>query len=115
MPLSSLPSSGELYRLIVENIIELVAVLDAEGEVLYASPGHEHMLGYPPAELIGGNLRRLVHPDDVALVGNLLEQTLGLHRQNEPSLTERAALVADHVLYGVVVASSPWPHEPQGA
>ncbi|MGI9111707.1 MAG: hypothetical protein ACR2GT_05870 [Gaiellaceae bacterium] len=36
---------------------------------------------------------------------------LGLHRQNEPSLTERAALVADHVLYGAVVASSAWPHE----
>ncbi|MCP9486477.1 MAG: DUF1440 domain-containing protein [Gaiellaceae bacterium MAG52_C11] len=36
---------------------------------------------------------------------------LGLHRQNEPSLAERAALVADHVLYGAVVAGSAWPHE----
>ena len=40
-----------------------------------------------------------------------LAPSLHLHRQNEPSFTERTALVADHVLYGVVVASSPWPHD----
>ncbi len=43
----------------------------------------------------------------------LLAPILGLHRRNEPSLSERAALIADHVLYGAVVASSPWPHEPR--
>lgn len=40
-----------------------------------------------------------------------LAPILGLHRQNEPSLVERGALVADHVLYGVVVASTPRPQE----
>ncbi len=40
-----------------------------------------------------------------------LAPILGLHRRNEPSPAERVALVADHVLYGVVVASSPWPHD----
>jgi len=40
-----------------------------------------------------------------------LAPLLGLHRENEPSLAERAALIADHVLYGVVVASTPWPHD----
>ena len=74
MPLSSLPSSGELYRLIVENITDVVAVLDAGGGVLYASPGHEQMLGYPPAELVGGNLRQLVHPDDLPILERLLDQ-----------------------------------------
>ena len=72
MPLSSLPGSGELYRLIVENITDVVAVLDAEGRLHYASPGHEHMLGYAPAELVGGNLRWLVHPDDLATVERVL-------------------------------------------
>ncbi len=40
-----------------------------------------------------------------------LAPMLALHRRNEPSPTERVALVADHVLYGAVVASSAWPHE----
>lgn len=74
MPLSSLPGSGELYRLIVENITDVVAVLDAEGGLHYASPGHEHMLGYAPAELVGGDLRWLVHADDLATVERLLAE-----------------------------------------
>ena len=65
VPLSNLPASSELYRLIVESISELVAVLDDRGEVLYASPGHEHKLGYPPDELIGEDIASLVHPDDL--------------------------------------------------
>ena len=80
MPLSSLPSSGELYRLIVENITDVVAVLDAGGGVLYASPGHEQMLGYPPAELVGGNLRQLVHPDDLPILERLLDQPVAGER-----------------------------------
>jgi len=80
VPLSSLPSSGELYRLIVENITDVVAVLDAEGGVLYASPGHEQMLGYPPAELVGGNLRQLVHPDDLPILERLLDQPVAGER-----------------------------------
>jgi hypothetical protein len=43
----------------------------------------------------------------------VLAPILGLQRRNKPSVGERAALIADHVLYGVVVASSPWPHEPR--
>ncbi|MEV4169277.1 hypothetical protein [Nonomuraea sp. NPDC049709] len=34
---------------------------------------------------------------------------LGLHRRH--GTAERLALLADHVLYGAVVAASPWPHE----
>jgi len=80
VPLSSLPSSGELYRLIVEDITDLVAVLDADGGLLYASPGHEHVLGYPPDELVGGNLRRLVHPDDLPILEGLLERPVAGER-----------------------------------
>nr|SBO90811.1 PREDICTED: hypothetical protein [Nonomuraea gerenzanensis] len=36
---------------------------------------------------------------------------LGLRRRHGRG--ERLALLADHVLYGVVVAASPWPHKDQ--
>jgi len=45
---------GDLDRLIVDNITELVALVDAEGTVLYASAAHEHKLGYASEELVGG-------------------------------------------------------------
>lgn len=69
--------------------------------------------------LLPGLVRRRIWSGPVYGIGVwlgyelLLAPILGLHRRNEPSLGERAALIADHVLYGVVVASSPWPHEPR--
>ena len=36
---------------------------------------------------------------------------LGLAQAKQTRITERIAFLADHVLYGVVVAASPWPHD----
>ncbi|SDJ37096.1 hypothetical protein [Nonomuraea jiangxiensis] len=36
--------------------------------------------------------------------------TLGLPRRHHTT-PERLALLADHVLYGIVVGASPWPHQ----
>jgi PAS domain S-box-containing protein len=41
-------------------------VLDADGRRSYVSPSIESVLGYAPAELIGGNALDLIHPDDIA-------------------------------------------------
>jgi hypothetical protein len=35
---------------------------------------------------------------------------LGLAQARQGRLTERVAFLADHLLYGVIVAASPWPH-----
>jgi PAS domain S-box-containing protein len=68
-PRSTLLQGDQLHRLVVDNIAELVALVDSEGTVLYASPAHEQKLGYPPEDLIGCNLTSLVHPVDVEGVG----------------------------------------------
>ncbi|MCG5218638.1 DUF1440 domain-containing protein [Streptosporangium sp. KLBMP 9127] len=39
---------------------------------------------------------------------------LGLPRKEDHRVAERVALLADHVLYGTVVAASPWPHREEG-
>ena len=54
-----------LHRLLVDNIAELVALVDLDAIVLFASPAHERKLGYRPDELIGGALSSLLHPDDL--------------------------------------------------
>jgi PAS domain S-box-containing protein len=65
-------AGDRLHRLVVDNIAELVALVDTEGIVLYASPAHEQKLGYPPEQLIGGGLARFVHPADLDRVGGAL-------------------------------------------
>jgi PAS domain S-box-containing protein len=58
-----LATSEERYRLITENADDLVAMLDAEGRWLYASPSYQKLL--EPADLAPGAdpLARL-HPED---------------------------------------------------
>lgn len=50
-----------------------------------------------------------------ALFEAALAPLLGLRRTHEARPVERVAIAADHVLYGMVVASTPWPHEPDGS
>jgi PAS domain S-box-containing protein len=81
--------SEERYRLIAEHTSDLIALFDAEGRYLYASPSFRAILGYDPAELIGVEAIELVHPNERALV-----IAHGLRTANEG--TERATFRMRH-------------------
>lgn len=68
----ALKQSEARFRSMIEHASDLVAVLDANGIIHYASPSHEHVLGYAPADLIGRNALELLHPDDLAHITGLL-------------------------------------------
>ncbi len=53
-----------LYRLIVENVADVIIRLDARRRRTYVSPASRETLGYAPAELVGGTAFDLVHPAD---------------------------------------------------
>jgi diguanylate cyclase (GGDEF)-like protein/PAS domain S-box-containing protein len=52
------------YRLIVENVADVIIRLDASRRRTYVSPACREMLGYAPEEMLGGTAFALVHPDD---------------------------------------------------
>jgi PAS domain S-box-containing protein len=52
------------YRLVSEQVSDLVSVLDDQGRFVYVSPSHERVLGLPVAEVLGRSAPELVHPDD---------------------------------------------------
>ena len=60
----ALRESEARYRLISENITDLVGMCDAAGVFNFASPSYQTVLGYDPAWLIGRLLVSLVHPAD---------------------------------------------------
>lgn len=60
--------SEERYRLLAENSLDLISLLDHHGSLIYASPSHETVLGYDPARLVGQGLPVLIHPEDLSLV-----------------------------------------------
>jgi diguanylate cyclase (GGDEF)-like protein/PAS domain S-box-containing protein len=59
-----LRASEAHYRLLADNSTDLVARMDLEGRVLYASAACDALLGLQPAELVGRRLADLMHPDE---------------------------------------------------
>jgi len=55
----------EYFRSLIEQAMDIIAVLDADGAVRYASPSVLPLLGYGAEELVGQHILDLVHPDDV--------------------------------------------------
>jgi diguanylate cyclase (GGDEF)-like protein/PAS domain S-box-containing protein len=56
--------SENRYRLVAENISDLVCLNDVEGRYLYVSPSVKSQLGYDPEALIGQTFYQLIHPDE---------------------------------------------------
>jgi PAS domain S-box-containing protein len=56
----------DLYRIIAENTIDTIVVVDNRGVVLYVSPSLYDLIGYHPSEYSGGDAFRVIHPEDRA-------------------------------------------------
>lgn len=56
------------YRLLAENIRDLVCLHELDGRYLYVSPSSQALLGYGPDELIGTPLYDLIHAEEIACV-----------------------------------------------
>ncbi|HVU35190.1 MAG TPA: PAS domain S-box protein [Opitutaceae bacterium] len=52
------------YRALMEQSLDVVAVLAKDGTVTYQSPSVERVLGWQPADVVGHSVFDFVHPDD---------------------------------------------------
>jgi len=59
-----LAERDELFQLISENAVDMIALVDSEGHRLYNSPAYEKVLGYSPEELKATSSLEQIHPDD---------------------------------------------------
>ena len=71
-----LRSSEEHFRLLTDNVSDLITIIDADWTVFYASPSYENVLGYFPSELIGKSLCELMHSGDHQRLDNLLNEMI---------------------------------------
>jgi diguanylate cyclase (GGDEF)-like protein/PAS domain S-box-containing protein len=57
-------AQAAMYRLMIENTVDLIIRYDAGRRRIYVSPSAREMLGFEPKELLGRHASELVHPDD---------------------------------------------------
>ncbi len=54
-----------IFKQISDNAADLIAMLNRDGSIIYASPSHLLLLGYHPDELVAKNVFDLMHEDDI--------------------------------------------------
>ncbi|NRD77123.1 GGDEF domain-containing protein [Bacillus sp. BRMEA1] len=67
-----LQQTEEKYRIITENVYDLIKIIDKEGIIKYASPSHQKLLGNAPDEYIGKHLLHGIHPDYTETILSML-------------------------------------------
>ncbi len=68
--------SEEKYRMLVENMNDVIFSLDIQGTVTYVSPAIERFLLYSPADVVGLSFSHFIHPDDLPELQASFERTL---------------------------------------
>jgi PAS domain S-box-containing protein len=61
----ALRRSEERFRSLIENALDIITIMDADGTIHYESYSVEKVLGYSPTELIGQNFFAYIHPEDL--------------------------------------------------
>jgi PAS domain S-box-containing protein len=88
---SRLRQSEEFFRLISENVTDLIAVVDRDGRRLYNNPAYQHSLG-PASKLAGTDSFHEIHPEDRARIEAVFRETL---RSGQGQRTEYRMLLRD--------------------
>jgi len=63
-----LKASEQKYRLISENMSDVITLNTPSGKVTYISPSVKDVLGYSPEEIIGNSPYQWFHPEDIDII-----------------------------------------------
>ncbi|HSJ26487.1 MAG TPA: PAS domain S-box protein [Longimicrobiales bacterium] len=67
---------GAWYRGLIEHSLDKVAVVSADGTILFESAGVTRLLGWRPEELVGTAMVDLIHPEDLATAVSVMGEAL---------------------------------------
>ena len=58
--------NGDFLNSLIQNSSDVITILKDDGTVLFQSPSVERLYGYAENELVGTNIFRLIHPEDLS-------------------------------------------------
>lgn len=94
----ALAGSEERYRLVAENVIDVIIKLGPDGVRTFITPSCYPLLGYRPDELLGKASFDLVHPDDRPATQSTMEEALKTG-MTAFTITERIRHKAGHYIW----------------
>ena len=71
----ALAQSELRYRLLAENVTDVIAKMSLEGVCTFVTPSSYTLLGYLPEEIVGHRAANLLHPDDIAHTKQILRDS----------------------------------------
>ncbi len=74
--LALLRHSEQRFRSIIEHGSDVIRIVNASGTIVYASPSAERLLGFTAEELVGRPVTDFLHPDDVPVARDTLQQLI---------------------------------------
>jgi len=86
-----------LFKLLTDNMTDLIAFTDAKAIFTYVSPSYHTILGHDPRQLLGQSLYSLIHPDDRQQVFEKLQD--GEHLRDSSSAVYRMQHREGHWLW----------------
>jgi PAS domain S-box-containing protein len=87
----ALKQREEHFRILIQNSLDDVSILDRDGRILYQSPSIGRVLGYEPDEQAGAQFVEFVHPEDTDDVTLAFQELL-----RKPGSTFQGELRARH-------------------
>jgi PAS domain S-box-containing protein len=87
----NLRESEERFRSLIENSLDNISLLAADGTLLWENPAVNRTLGYEQDEFVNRNIFELMHPDDMGWTSELFAKLTG-----EPGSQQRGVFRLKH-------------------
>ena len=85
-----------LYRLLVENVSDVVVLTDAQARIGWVSPSVSQLLGWTPEQMIGRTPTEFIHPDDVPSVLAVVRSVLAEGREGGSTVSRWQTASGDY-------------------
>ncbi|MDO8586093.1 MAG: PAS domain-containing sensor histidine kinase [Armatimonadota bacterium] len=97
-PASATPcsESEQLYRLLAENVTDVIWTTDLNLQLTYCSPSVYGLRGYTAEETMGQTIDEIMTPDSIAVALEALREALALEDRGRPDQSDHLTLELEH-------------------
>lgn len=102
------------FRILIHNISDIVALIDATGTLHFVNPRLETVLGYRTADVLGRNIFDFVHPEDVPRAAAEYTETIRRQGEGVPSVLRLRDTSGEWIPFEIIANNQLQDPEVQG-